>query len=95
MKPAKLRREDKFIDEIVETLKSVPKTRLRVVLDVVGALAEAPVREKAGKMLKRAGRKSLLKTPFCGIWQGRTDIGNGQSYARSLRQSLESRGDRN
>ena len=95
MKPTKLRREDKFIDEIVETLKSVPKTRLRVVRDVVGALAEAPVREKAGKMLKRAGRKSLLKTPFCGIWQGRTDIGNGQSYARRLRQSLESRGDRN
>ena len=95
MKPAKLRREDKFIDEIVETLKSVPKTRLRVVRDVVGALAEAPVRDKAGKMLKRAGRKSLLKTPFCGIWQGRKDIGNGQSYARSLRQGLESRGDRN
>ena len=95
MKPAKLRRENKFIDEIVETLKSVPKTRLRVVRDVVGALAEAPVREKAGKMLKRAGRKSLLKTPFCGLWQGRTDIGNGQSYAKSLRQSLESRGDRN
>lgn len=95
MKPARLGREDKFIDEIVEALKSVPKTRLRVVRDVVGALAEAPVREKAGKMLKRAGRKSLLKTPFCGIWQGRTDIGNGQSYARSLRQSLESRGDRN
>ncbi len=95
MKPAKLRREEKFIDEIVETLKSVPKTRLRVVRDVIGALAEAPVREKPGKMLKRAGRKSLLKTPFCGIWQGRTDIGNGQSYARSLRQSLESRGDRN
>jgi len=95
MKPAKLRREDKFIDEIVETLKSVPKTRLRVVRDVIGALAEAPVREKGGKMLKRAGRKSLLKTPFCGIWQGRTDIGNGQSYARSLRQSFQSRGDRN
>jgi hypothetical protein len=95
MKPARLGREDKFIDEIVEALKSVPKTRLRVVRDVVGALAEAPVRDKAGKMLKRAGRKSLLKTPFCGIWQGRKDIGNGQSYARSLRQSLESRGDRN
>jgi len=95
MKPAKLRREDKFIDEIVETLKSVPKTRLRVVRDVIGALAEAPVRKKAEKMLKRAGRKSLLKTPFCGLWQGRTDIGNGQSYAQSLRHSLESRGDSN
>jgi len=95
MKPAKLRRENNFIHEIVETLKFVPKTRLRIVRDVVGALAEASVREKDGKRLKRAGRKSLLKTPFCGMWEGRTDIGNGQSYARSLRQSLESRGDRN
>ncbi len=95
MKPAKVRREDKFMDEIAETLKFVPKTRLRIVRDVVEALAEAAVREKDGKRLKRAGRKSLLKTPFCGIWQGRRDIGNGQSYARSVRQSLESRGDRN
>jgi hypothetical protein len=95
VKSAKLRREDNFIDEIVETLKSVPKARLRIVRDVVGALAEPPVREKGGKMLKRAGRKSLLKTPFCGIWKGRTDIGNGQTYATRLRQSLESRGDRN
>ena len=95
MKPAKVRREDNFIDEIVETLKSVPTTRLRIVRDLVGALAEPAVKEKGEKRLKRAGRKSLLKTPFCGIWQGRTDIGNGQSYAKSLRQSLESRGDRN
>lgn len=93
MKPAKVRREDNFIDEIVEFLKSVPKSRLRIVRDVVGALAEPAVRGRAGKGRKRAGQKSLLKTPFCGIWQGRTDIGNGQSYARSLRQSLESRGD--
>ena len=95
MKPTKVRREDNFIDEIVETLKSVPKTRLCIVRDVVGALAESSVRDKDGKRLKRMGRKSLLKTPFCGIWEGRTDIGNGQSYARSLRQGLESRCDGN
>ena len=89
MKPAKLRREDNFVDEILEALRFVPKSRLRI----VRALAEAAVREKDGKRLKRAGRKSLLKTPFCGIWQGRTDIGNGGSYARSLRQKFESRGD--
>ena len=93
MKPAKLRREDNFVDEILEALRFVPKSRLRIVRDVVGALAEAAVREKDGKRLKRAARKSLLKTPFCGIWQGRTDIGNGGSYARSLRQKFESRGD--
>jgi hypothetical protein len=90
MKPAKVRREDNFIDEIVEALKSVPKTRLRIVRDVVGALAE----EKNEKRLKRARRKSLLKTPFCGIWQRRKDIRNGGSYARRLRQKLETRGDR-
>jgi hypothetical protein len=95
MRPAKARREGTFIDEIVETLKSVPKTRLRIVRDVVWALAEAPSGEKDGKRVKRARRKSLLKTPFCGIWEGWTDIGNGQSYARNLRKSLEGRGDRN
>jgi hypothetical protein len=94
MKPAKLRREDNFIDEFVEALKFVPKTRLRIVRDVVGALAEAAGQEKDGKRLKRAGRKSLLKTPFCGIWQRRKDIRNGGSYARRLRQKLETRGDR-
>jgi hypothetical protein len=93
MKPAKLRREENFVDEIVEALKFVPKTRLRIVRDVVGALADAAVRENHGKGLKHVGRKSLLKTPFCGIWEGRTDIGNGGSYARSLRRKFESRGD--
>ncbi len=94
MKTAKVRHEDNFIDEIVKTLKFVPKTRLRIVRDVVGALAESAGRDKVGGRLKRTGPKSLLKTPFCGIWEGRTDIGNGQSYARTLRQRLENRGDR-
>jgi hypothetical protein len=92
VKSAKAQREDKFIDEILETLKSVPKTRLRIIRDVVGALAEVP--EKHGTKSKRMTGKSLLKTPFCGIWKRRTDIGNGQSYARTLRQTLESRGGR-
>jgi hypothetical protein len=94
MKPAKARREESFIDEIVETLKTVPKTRLRIVRDVIGALAKAAVTDRDGMRLKRAPRKSLLKTAFCGMWKGRMDIGNGRSYARTLRQKLESRGDR-
>lgn len=94
MKPAKARREGTVIDEIVETLKAVPKTRLRIVRDVIGALAEPAVPDKDGMRLKRTRRKSLLRTPFCGIWEGRTDIGNGRSYARTLRQRLESRGGR-
>lgn len=94
MKPEKVRREETFIDEIVETLKSVPKTRLRIVRDIIGALAEPVVPDKDGVKLKRTARKSLLKTPFCGMWEGRTDIGNGRSYARTLRQRLACRGDR-
>jgi len=94
MKPAKARREETVIDEIVETLKSVPKTRLRIVRDVIGALAEPAVPDRDGMRLKRTRRKSLLKTPFCGIWEGRRGIGNGRSYARTLRQRLESRGGR-
>ena len=91
MKPEKAQREEAFIDEIVETLKSVPKRRLRIVREVVGALAEPSVSDKYAK---RTARKSLLKTPFCGMWERRTDIGNGRSYAKTLRQKLESRGDR-
>lgn len=91
MKTAKAQREGTFIEEIVETLKSVPKTRLRIVRDVIEALAEPTVPDKNAK---RSARKSLLKTPFCGMWERRTDIGNGLSYARTLRQKLESRGDR-
>ena len=94
MKPAKARREETFIEEIVETLKFVPKTRLRIVRDVVGALAEPAVPDIDGTKSKRRVRNSLLKTPFCGMWEGRTDIGNGRSYARQLRRGLESRGDR-
>lgn len=94
MKPAKARSETTFIDEIVESLKSVPKTRLRIVRDVIGALVEPTVRNKSRTKSKRAARKSLLTTPFCGMWEGRTDIINGRSYAGTLRQRLEHRGDR-
>ena len=94
MKPAKIGRDVEYLNEIFETLRSVPKTRLRIVRDVVGALAGHAEAEKDGAKAEHGGRKSLLKTPFCGMWEGRTDIGNGRSYARSLRQKLESRGDR-
>ena len=94
MKSAKAPREDAFMDEILKALKSVPKTRLRIVRDVVGALAEESAREQQSAKLKRKGKKSLIKTTFCGIWKRRTDIGDGRSYARTLRQALEKRGDR-
>lgn len=40
MKTAKARRQEPLIEEIVETLRSVPKTRLRIVRDIVEALAD-------------------------------------------------------
>ncbi len=71
MKPAKVGRNVEFLNEIVETLKSVPKTRLRIVCDVIGALAKPTEADKDRAKSKRGGRKSLLKTPFCGMWEGR------------------------
>lgn len=94
MKSARTGRDERFLNEIVEALKTVPKPRLRIVRDVIGALAQHTDADEKGAKSKRKGRKSLLKTPFCGMWQGRADIGNGGSYARLLRQKLESRGDR-
>ena len=93
MKHAKVPR-DEYFEEIVETLKSVPKRRLRIVRDVVEALAQPDVRDAGGTKSKRRGPRSLVKTPFCGMWEGRTDIGNGQSYGRELRRVLENRDDR-
>ena len=93
MKSAKASRDEVF-NEIVEALRSVPKSRLRIVRDVVGALGKHVEANRNGATSARRGQKSLLKTPFCGIWEGRREIRNGRSYARSLRQRLASRGDR-
>ena len=93
MKHARMPRDECF-EEIVETLKSVPKRRLRIVRDFVGALAEPSLGNTDGTKSKRSGLKSLVKTPFCGMWEERTDIDNGRSYARELRRVLENRGDR-
>ncbi len=94
MKPGNAGEEEVFINEIVETLRSVPKRRLRIVRDIVATLAEPAAPNKGPTKSKRKPRKSLLNTPFCGLWEGRTDIGNGRVYARTLRQRLERRGDR-
>ena len=94
MKPAKLNGDSTTINEIVARLKSVPKSRLRIVHDVVSALGETRSRKNGRVTAKGRGQKSLLKTPFCGMWEGRLDLANGRSYATKLRRSLERRGDR-
>lgn len=94
MKTLKAGRNNAFIDEIVATLKAMPKRRLRIVRDIVGALAEPQEIETREARIKKVAPKSLLKTPFCGMWEKRIDITNGRSYAETLRQRLEHRGDR-
>ena len=94
MKPAKVDGDNATINEIIARLRSVPKTRLRIVHDVVSALGETRSRKNGRVAAKGQEKKSLLKTPFCGMWKGRLDLGNGQSYATKLRRSLEHRGDR-
>jgi hypothetical protein len=39
-------------------------------------------------------KRSLVDTPFCGMWADREDITDTQAYARELRRKLETRGDR-
>src|SRR6266852_2547815 len=94
MKPVRIQPENPFMDQILETLKLVPKTRLRIVRDVVEALAKPTAKGKRKAVQKRKEKKSLLDTPFCGMWADRTDIADGQSFARTLRRQLETRGDR-
>jgi hypothetical protein len=93
MKSEKLRREESSLENIVEALKSVPKKQLRIVRELIVALAQPAVSNK-DKTRKHSARRSLLKTQFCGMWERRRDVVNGLSYARTLRQKLESRGDR-
>ena len=81
------------VDDIIETLKRVPKARLGVVRKLVRALAAPPA--ATGKQKTRPGkRSSLLDTPFCGMWADREDIGDERTYARHLRRMLETGGDR-
>lgn len=93
MKPAKAE-ETAELDEILEALKRVPKPRLRLVRDVVQALAQPVAESKHEAKSARKQRRSLLDTPFCGMWANRTDITDSQSFARTLRRQLETRSDR-
>jgi hypothetical protein len=86
--------EASFIKEIVRALKSVPKARLPIARDIIGSLAEAGSLRK-GRHSPHRRQKSLLDTPFCGMWQDRKNIRDGRSYGRTLRRALQSRGDRN
>ena len=82
------------LDEILEALKRVPRPRLRLVREVVQALAQ-PIAESTPKAKPvRKQKKSLLDTPFCGMWADRTNITDSQAFARTLRRQLETRSDR-
>jgi hypothetical protein len=94
MKPAKAEPEIATLDEVIETLKRVPKARLRIVRDVAEAFAESRAKSTRTPQRKSTKKKGLLDTPFCGMWADRTDIVDSQSFARTLRQRLETRGDR-
>ena len=83
----------KALDDIMKTLKRVPTARLGVVREFVRALATPPVVN--GQRKARAGKKlSLVESPFCGMWKDREDITDGQTFARQLREMVETRGDR-
>jgi hypothetical protein len=93
MKTARAKSESDMLNDIVATLKRVPKARLGAVRAVVQALAE--MESVTGRDKPKTGKKlSLLDTPFCGMWADREDITDERTYARQLRKRLETGGDR-
>lgn len=93
MKTVQTKPESAMLEEIVSTLKRVPKSRLGAVRAVVQALADAEPATARGKA-KVQKKLSLLDTPFCGMWADRKDITDDRTYARQLRKRLETGGDR-
>jgi hypothetical protein len=93
MKTTRAKTEAVLLDDIVKTLKRLPRARLGAVRAVVQALAAT---EPAGGQSKTRPRKkgSLVDSPFCGMWKDREDIADGQTFARQLREMVETRGDR-
>lgn len=93
MKLARAKKTETAFDDIVETLRRVPKSSLGAVRAVVQALAApaaavVPTKGRAGKKV------SLVDSPFCGMWKDREDIVDGQTFARQLRERAEKREDR-
>lgn len=93
MKTARTKTSSTAFDDIVETLRRVPKGRLGAVRAVVQALA-APVAAEGHAKEKARKKVSLVDSPFCGMWEDRKDIVDGQTFARELRERAEKREDR-
>jgi len=92
MKATQAKTESATLTDIVKTLKRVPKARLGVVRDLVHALATPQQTRSSHEGRPKKG--SLVDSPFCGMWKDREDIADGQTFARRLREMVESRGDR-
>lgn len=93
MRTTRAKAETRTLNDIVETLKRVPKARLEVVRAVVQALAVPESPAGYGKALAHK-KVSLVDSPFCGMWKDRKDVTDGQAFARQLREMVEKRGDR-
>jgi hypothetical protein len=73
MKAGKARRQETFVDEIVETLRFVPKTRLRI-RDLVGSACRAcRSRCQRHEVKTRGAKKPSQNSILCGCGKtGRT-----------------------
>ena len=94
MKATRTKMERATLAEIREALTRVPGTRLQVVREVVQALAQSSAMEAPQTVVLKKKKESLLDTPFCGLWSERIELTDGQTFARTLRDSLETRRDR-
>lgn len=93
MKTARTKADADMLNDIVTTLKRLPRAQLGAVRAVVHALATPMTADVHTK--GRTGKKtSLVDSPFCGMWKDREDIIDGQTFARQLRERAEKREDR-
>jgi hypothetical protein len=93
MKTARAKAEAELLNDIVTTLKRLPRAQLGAVRAVVHALAAPMAADIHAK--GRTGKKtSLVDSPFCGMWKDRKDIVDGPTFARQLRERAEKREDR-
>lgn len=53
---------------------------------------EIHILSEAPQPFVRGTLGNLVQSPLCGIWAGRTDLGDSMAYAQQLRTQAEQRG---
>lgn len=75
-------------DQILDAIQRVPVHRWSDVLHAIESLQDSPDSAAPSAAPVTAGT-DLRDSDLIGIWADRTDLGNSQEFARSLRRQAE------